>query len=121
MSTKVLILIPRLNFSGPARGAGALYNGLVSAGVEAELIPLDKGVEHQEKYANLLLIKQPNIFAKIYKFREYLKKYRLLGHKTIVISFCLQADFLVIFSGVRSHSICSVRGNCIETMQMIMV
>ena len=111
MSLKVLILIPRLNLSGPARGACALFNGLVAAGVETELIPLDKGTEYQEKFANLLLIEQSNIFAKIYKFRKYFAENCLLSHKTIVISFCLQADILAIFSGVRDHSICSVRGN----------
>ena len=111
MQANVLILIPRLNLSGPVRGAHALYNGLASAGVGTELIPLYKTSKQHENFANLMLVERSSFLEKISIFRKYFYKSKSLGYKTIVVSYCLQADFLAFFSGLRSYTICSVRGN----------
>ena len=111
MQLEIIILIPKLDASGPARGAVALYNGFQKMGVPSKLVPMRKDPFDHGVNTNNFLAECGNIFQQIYKIKREVKTHEKINKKMRIISFCLQADFLIYFSGLRSKSISSVRGN----------
>ena len=75
MKTKVLLLVPRLDFSGPIRGAKALYNGFLELGVAVEFIPMYKAVGSHEVFTNASLIEKQSFFSKISQNSLQIKYY----------------------------------------------
>ena len=113
MNYNILILIPKLDLTGPARGAVALRNGLRNLGVSVELIPLkDSGLGDCD--SNKLLINEKRFFAKAKKLRKHLACNIYERQPPIIISFCLQADILAYIAGSRKRILSSVRGNLYE-------
>lgn len=113
MNYNILILIPKLDLSGPARGALALRNGLRNLGVSVELMPL-KDSSLGVRDSNKLLINEKHFYAKVQKLRRHLALSKYETQPPIIISFCLQADFLAFMVGFRKHIMSSVRGNLFE-------
>lgn len=110
---KVLILIPKLDLSGPSRGSVALLNGLRDLGVSVDLLPLKKS-NPDVAYANELLTEEKYFLKKVQKLRSYLARSRFEKQPLILVSFCLQADILALLAGCRSRILSSVRGNLFE-------
>lgn len=111
MRVEILILIPRLDASGPARGALALHNGLRKLGVHSKIAPLkncdfDHGVNTEVFLSNCT-----NFLQKIVELRKLIKSRDSEKVKIRIISICLQSDFLVYFARQRSLGISSVRGD----------
>ena len=108
----VLILIPKLDFSGPSKGAIALFNGLQSLGVSVELLPL-KESNNNVVNANTMLTEERYFCSKVQKLRRYLACSEFEGQSPILVSFCLQADILALAAGRRFRKLSSVRGNLV--------
>jgi hypothetical protein len=68
---KVLILIPKLDLSGPSRGSIALLNGLRDLGVSVELLPIKKS-NSNVAYANNMLTQENYFYKKVQKLKDYL-------------------------------------------------
>ena len=113
MGYRILILIPKLDLSGPSRGSIALLNGLKDLGVDAEILPLNASANDISN-ANMLLTEEKFFFKKIKKLQNYLNCFKSHSRQPILVSFCLQADFLALVACDRSHIISSVRGNLLE-------
>lgn len=113
MKHHVIILIPKLDLSGPARGSVALRNGLRNLGVSVELMPL-KDSSLDVIGSSKLLINEKHFYAKVEKLKIHLASSRYEKQPPIIISFCLQADFLAFMVGCRKRIMSSVRGNLFE-------
>lgn len=111
MQLEIIILIPKLDASGPARGAVALYNGLQNLGVPSRLVPMKEDTFEHEITPDKLLSECRYFFQQIYKLKQEVRTCEKINKKIRIISFCLQADFLLCLSGLRSKSISSVRGD----------
>ncbi len=110
----VLILIPRIDKSGPVKGALALFNGLLKNNIKVTLLPLNKSqnVNDNNLYSKDL-INERSFLSKIARLRNIRSKLSKSG-KLIIISYCFKPDLLIFLSGLNKHSISSLRGNLFE-------
>ena len=117
MTSKIFILIPSFERTGPIKGAIALAN-ILSNHFDITLVTLKnkKGIEGDiDKKINVqnLYSKNWNIFFWIKKYRELLKS---SGKKNqiISISFCFSADLVNAFTSKYSKNVSSIRANLIK-------
>lgn len=108
---EVVVLVPRLDFSGPVKGALALTLGLSQCGFRVKIVPLkicrceeDCFLEYEGLVDNSLT--EVSWWEKIRHLRSL--------KNVVLISFCLVPDTLVWLSGKAQRSVCSVRANLYE-------
>ena len=103
---KLAIIIPRLDGSGPVRGALAAANGLVSF-CKVKLVVL------KDFEANDVVIKKIEVELlgnlSIYKKINYLKLLKNNNYK--FISYCFYSDFLTVLSRCSMRALMNIRGN----------
>ena len=109
MTKRVLILVPKLDLSGPTRGALALLAGLKTLGVDVQLLPLKVCHEFEDDSINRALSEKPSLITKIQQLLEIIEAAE--GTKTVLISFCLQADLIAFIVRKKAAILSSVRGN----------
>ena len=108
---KTLIIIPRLDDSGPVKGAIALLIGLQNLGVEAICLPMEvSAAKPAADYLDMRVAEASGWGGKIKALREIVARTDL-AHEVSIVSFCFRPDVLVVISGLRHVSICSLRGN----------
>ena len=107
----VLIIIPRVDNSGPVKGSLALSSGLKSKGIKSAVLPLSKTqcYKDQEK-VDFTLCNQNSFFLKAKKLSHMVNSL-LVNYQVITISYCLRPNALVVLAGLRGRSICSLRAN----------
>jgi len=112
MEVSITILVPRLDHSGPVRGAIALFNGLNVLDASVRIIPIyDSMIEYNVPTDDFLL-REKSFYAKIVRLKKnfsYEKKNKV--KKQVIISFCIQSDLIAFMSGLGGITISSVRGN----------
>ena len=107
----LLILVPRIDSSGPIKGALALAN-LLSENYKITIISIKNKVpKNNKKYPNIEFIslyKINNFFVKIIQLRKLIKK---RNSKCLLLSICFSADFLSLFVYDLIPRITSIRSN----------
>ncbi len=112
MDRKIIILVPRLDFSGPVRGAIALLNGFLHLGRDAQIIPVYEGKKKIFTKYNNFLTKEKNFIKKVYLLKNFCNsEVNKSERKLVIITFCFIADFISWISGFGNQTISSVRGD----------
>ena len=116
-SLKVLLLVPRIDNSGPVKGAKALHNGLKNNGIDVSIVPIFSGINKtQGLNIDKILIKKPTLK----KVRVFKKLFIELSNDfdVKIITFCFHADLLSFLAGTSKKSICSIRANLYQNYKM---
>ena len=98
----IYIVIPRLDNSGPVKGAVALKSGLEDL-CDAKLLPvrIKSDISGIDGVSNAI-----GTLSWINKIRWVRK-----NSNAVYVSFCFSSDLLLFLSGSSKRSICSIRGN----------
>ncbi len=111
----LIILLPRLDFSGPVKGGLAIAK-LLSNDHKVTIISIKgKSIFKKNEYKNIRFISlnnYKNILKKIFKLRQIIKNKKEGG--VILISICFSADFISLFAFDLIPRIASIRGNLIK-------
>lgn len=112
MGEIVIIIVPRIDSSGPVKGAIALHNMLKNH-VQTIILPIfDSKYEYQDLNICYSVSNAKNIIAKFFILRRALSYYHKNAEIKAVFTFCIQPDILFAFSGFsRSIGISSIRAN----------
>lgn len=113
---KILILIPRIDSSGPSRGAVALSNLLNRNKMSTFIIshksaakdPLYYGFNNIKNYFDIATTNK-SFFKKIKDINNFID----VKNITHIISFCLSSDFITTFLSVE-NKIVFIRGNLLK-------
>lgn len=116
LPSKTLIVIPKMDDSGPSKGAVALLNGLLREGYNAELLPL-RAVANRPPIQgqNNFLTATPRLLQKARALRVYACEH---GQRVSVVSMCFSADVTVYLSGLARQGIASIRANLVKNYWM---
>ena len=112
MREVVILIVPRMDSSGPVKGAIALHNALKS-NFETIIIPIySTNREHQDLNICYSVSSCKNIFKKFTTLHQTLHWYGQSYRIKAVFTFCIQPDLLFSFSNFsRKVGISSIRAN----------
>ena len=122
-SKKIIILLPKINNSGPIKGAFALANGICND-FNVSIYSLEKVNTEYKDYNTEVEIKSLNsIFnlkiLKIFSFLKVLEEYNKEYDETIVISFTFLADLFLSLTSKKTKKISSLRLNIFEDYKFL--
>lgn len=109
----VLIIIPRIDGSGPVRGAIALANILVKYNKVYVYHHKNCSIESKifiHKNINIISFESKNFFSKIFFLNKFISKHKI----THSISYCFSSDILNTFLKSHSYRIIYIRGNLLK-------
>lgn len=116
-SLKVLILVPRIDNSGPVKGAKALHNGLKKNGIDVTIVPIFRGAnENQTLSINESLVEETAL-RKIWIFKKLVLEFSN-DFDVKIITFCFHSDLLSFLAGTSKKSICSIRANLYQNYKL---
>lgn len=98
---KIIIIVPRIDNTGPVKGALALLNGLKNMNISCEILPI---YDQRGKCENIRL-SLISVIKKIYYLRSQQK------NGAVLITFCLLPDLITAIFLKPQKSIASIRGN----------
>lgn len=109
---KILIIIPRLDTSGPVRGAIAASNTLAAKDNKVTLFciyhnSIDISSLGLNENIDLIVNNNTNIIKKIYDLKHLKKS----NHYSLVISYCLISDLFSLITKTRKNEYIYIRGN----------
>lgn len=111
MNRLTLIVIPRLDSSGPVKGALALKNVLKQKGYRVGLITLNEGLYTDgDLVLDVSAEGKSGIFEKIRLLKAFVKNARH-NHTVSILTYCFEPDLIVAMSGLAKQSILNIRGN----------
>lgn len=107
----VLIVIPRLDNSGPVKGALALRSGLQERGYQVGLVALNKGdLKNEDLVLDISGEKGKGLPKKIDILRAFVREAEE-NYSVRLLTYCLEPDLVVALGGMAQKSVLNIRAN----------